>query len=572
MKKNGYETTMEELLELESAGDYESASQKIDGMKKQAAADGYDLTSLEPEWGIACATLKMSEGNFEAALLLLEKSLAADNNNYEIYYMRGLCHEQSAAPEAAYYAYKMAMFLGRGSSDEELMRQQFEQLCGYAGACAYELGENCHRLILERLRLGEYEKTQEFLAEQLYDTNKTAAGIVLSEKNMLLFMMLEIALCERKKKSPYDTIAAYGCDPEKFNAVYRRVKLLVRRVWFGASVEEQRELNTVLEQHNRGNAVLISPDMLAVIIKYSIRQEYWSDAFARISAILQYRYPEVAAELQRYQTLIQGLAIQGEAKCMEPYQEGAEKKENLIVNRFDCAAMRLQEEDKRTDFAFLFCTNDALYEAECIRYLSRLTVPEGRTVKVVGIWNAKGMASGYNAAMHGVQADYKIYIHHDTFLVRRDFLLRLEQAFASNPRMGLLGIAGTKKLGPDGKWWKTDDPKLFRMNLYQDAILDILKSVTIEYTDPAEEVEALDGILLATREDLAWREDLFDGWHFYDISQCYEFRKHGWKVGVLNGGGVFMLHETTMKKDKDNLYDRYCSVFVNEYLRKGNNG
>lgn len=40
-----------------------------------------------------------------------------------------------------------------------------------------------------------------------------------------------------------------------------------------------------------------------------------------------------------------------------------------------------------------------------------------------------------------------------------------------------------------------------------------------------QEVEALDGLLIATQYDLPWREGLFQGWDIYDISQCTEFRR-----------------------------------------------
>ena len=44
--------------------------------------------------------------------------------------------------------------------------------------------------------------------------------------------------------------------------------------------------------------------------------------------------------------------------------------------------------------------------------------------------------------------------------------------------------------------------------------------------------QAVDGLLLATQYDLPWREDIFNGWHFYDISQCMEFMKAGYEVAV----------------------------------------
>ena len=38
-------------------------------------------------------------------------------------------------------------------------------------------------------------------------------------------------------------------------------------------------------------------------------------------------------------------------------------------------------------------------------------------------------------------------------------------------------------------------------------------------------VECIDGLLMATQYDVPWREDLFDGFDFYDVSQSFEFKK-----------------------------------------------
>lgn len=41
------------------------------------------------------------------------------------------------------------------------------------------------------------------------------------------------------------------------------------------------------------------------------------------------------------------------------------------------------------------------------------------------------------------------------------------------------------------------------------------------------DVTAIDGMFMATQYDISWREDLFDGWDFYDISQSCEFTRGG---------------------------------------------
>lgn len=45
-------------------------------------------------------------------------------------------------------------------------------------------------------------------------------------------------------------------------------------------------------------------------------------------------------------------------------------------------------------------------------------------------------------------------------------------------------------------------------------------------------MEAIDGFIMITQYDIAWREDIFDHWDFYDCSQSMEFIRKGYKVVV----------------------------------------
>lgn len=42
------------------------------------------------------------------------------------------------------------------------------------------------------------------------------------------------------------------------------------------------------------------------------------------------------------------------------------------------------------------------------------------------------------------------------------------------------------------------------------------------------EVDCLDGMVLVTRYDIPWREDIFINWHFYDRSICLEYKRRGY--------------------------------------------
>ena len=78
-------------------------------------------------------------------------------------------------------------------------------------------------------------------------------------------------------------------------------------------------------------------------------------------------------------------------------------------------------------------------------------------------------------------------------------------------------------------------------------------------------MEAIDGLLRATQYDVPWREDLFDKWDFYDISQSQEFLRAGYKVVVPKQKRPWCIHDD----DFFNLKNFYNArkVFLEEYKK-----
>ena len=78
------------------------------------------------------------------------------------------------------------------------------------------------------------------------------------------------------------------------------------------------------------------------------------------------------------------------------------------------------------------------------------------------------------------------------------------------------------------------------------------------------DVEAIDGLLIATQVDIKWREDLFTGWHFYDISQCKEMQRHGYRVVVPQQNNFWCIH-CPPPKILDEEYEKCRRIFIREY-------
>jgi len=233
-------------------------------------------------------------------------------------------------------------------------------------------------------------------------------------------------------------------------------------------------------------------------------------------------------------------------------------------------------------FAFITCVSDPETYAEAVAFIRALDIPDGFEAELVPVMGAAGMAQGYNAGMRRTDAKYKVYLHQDVLILHRRFLHDLVALFRSRPDVGLVGMIGAKTLPPGGIWWES--PHLFgkvyeshtgRMGLL--SFGDAEERTRTEAADAerigkedvsvrrigketasaernravgeaseriqAEEVALADGFLLATQADLPWREDLFPGWHFYDVSQCMEFRKKGFKVAVPRQREPWCLHD-----------------------------
>ena len=208
---------------------------------------------------------------------------------------------------------------------------------------------------------------------------------------------------------------------------------------------------------------------------------------------------------------------------------------------------------------FITCVNDEEEYGECCYYLDRLNVPEGYRMDRICVKEAPSMAEGYNAAMNSSDAKYKVYLHQDVMIRNRNFIPDLLAAFARDRKIGILGVVGSQT-----QW--EDMTQLMSWDAGKVETDDSDMAFNFEFPkkeDGLTEVWMADGLLLATQYDLTWREDLFDNWHFYDLSQCMEFKKAGYKVAVPWQESAWCYHEASIS-DVSSYFD-YYERFAREY-------
>lgn len=214
-----------------------------------------------------------------------------------------------------------------------------------------------------------------------------------------------------------------------------------------------------------------------------------------------------------------------------------------------------------TKIAFITCVNrPELYE-EALLYMKQLRLPEGMEAEFIPVEGAASMCSGYNQAMAKTQAAYKVYVHQDTLIVNKNFIFDLLNLF-EDKTIGAVGMIGARKLPSSGVWW--DAMRTYGRVLHACEPECVVETACMEPEQPWIEVEAVDGLLLAAQVDLPWREDLFDGWHFYEVSMCKELQRRGYKVAVPRQESFWCIH-CPKEKPLAASYKVYQKRFLREY-------
>lgn len=141
-------------------------------------------------------------------------------------------------------------------------------------------------------------------------------------------------------------------------------------------------------------------------------------------------------------------------------------------------------------------------------------------MKVGGVLMAEGYEQGRNAST----ADYKVYLHQDVFIVNRHFIEDIDAVFRTDDRIGIIGMLGNDEVRDQRlSWDKWKYGKVIAGNGREQMLVDYG-----EIRGQYREVDCLDGMVLVTRYDIPWREDIFINWHFYDRSICLEYKRRGY--------------------------------------------
>ncbi len=211
---------------------------------------------------------------------------------------------------------------------------------------------------------------------------------------------------------------------------------------------------------------------------------------------------------------------------------------------------------------FITCVNDEAWYEESLLYLKSLCLPEGMRAEYLPVRGASSMCAGYNEGMRQSDAKYKVYLHQDTLVVNKELVRDLLRLFADDS-IGAVGVIGCRCLPRSGVWW--DGMRTYGRVLHACEPESVVDSMCMQPEGAFMEVEAVDGLFIATQYDIRWREDLFTGWHLYDTSECKEMQRRGYRVVVPNQSERFWCIHCPKEKPLAAEYKGYQKIFVKEY-------
>lgn len=189
--------------------------------------------------------------------------------------------------------------------------------------------------------------------------------------------------------------------------------------------------------------------------------------------------------------------------------------------------------------------------------LNTLTIPQGfsplaNIVGGVNRWRA------YNQAMKALDAKYKIYIDERIEFLNKNILVDLIDIFRSDKTIGMIGSSGAITLSTNGN---TYDSAKRCGKIVAGPNKGVLKRQDVE--GRWQEVEVLDGFMLATQYDIDWRDDLFNEDSFGDSAQCVEFRRRGYKCVVPHQAQPWLWYHGEIVPYHETAHD----AFLKEYSK-----
>ncbi len=154
-----------------------------------------------------------------------------------------------------------------------------------------------------------------------------------------------------------------------------------------------------------------------------------------------------------------------------------------------------------------------------------------KNIQVIEIVNkGESLTKSYNRGLEQAKNHIVVFCHDDIDIKTDQWGNKLLQVFSKNPKYGIIGLAGSKSMPSSGKWW-TKKRDLYGVLLHNNKLLAFSKDIG----ENIEDLIILDGFFFAIdkRKIKEQFNETVEGFHFYDVTFCFENFLKGVKIGLI---------------------------------------
>ena len=139
----------------------------------------------------------------------------------------------------------------------------------------------------------------------------------------------------------------------------------------------------------------------------------------------------------------------------------------------------------------------------------------------------------YNEGLKAAKNDIVVFMHDDLILETKNITPKIIKLFDKHPDYGIIGVAGTNNL-LSGMWWQDRQSMFGVVGHIHEGKRHVNHYSKGEFVEKLKRVVVVDGLFFMVHKKRIKKEfnEQFKGFHFYDISFCYENFKEGVKIGV----------------------------------------
>ena len=415
-----------------------------------------------------------------------------------------------------------------------------------------------YEIVEEGIKNQKIKEIRSFLFCLFNSKNEFLFRCVLDSRIYHLYILLEAT--ELEINNGKDVLSTDGSITiEDFIRISKKLRFAIRRIWGGISSGLEALKQLIYEYH-------LSVEIVGVLVIRSVSDE-WQGA---ILTCLKKLY-EREGSLE--DAVFISKLIKSIGKCDKQFDmnyNAIKYKDNFGIVYVDALTNKIDRLYRSTgnnykEISYILCANDEEYVQEIIECLNSQTIDPGYNITVYVVWNATGMAQGYNIGMAAAKGRVKIYIHQDVFFVEKTATMRFVSAIEES-QYSLLGLVGCEIMPETGCWWESKTGEMGA--LYIDRMIHVEKLIKNPLRKELVKAEGLDGICLITDVDIRWRDDLFKGFHMYDASCVWEYKNRGYEVGILITDTPYILHEQKAAPDVNEIpYEESKEIFRGNYNR-----